>query len=181
LAAMIALACAVSGQAVAQQSAATDSSTTRNLINLLGQNGVFTEAQAAALLEQATRDAAQAAAPELQEGDVRVPYIPENVREEITGEVRDQVISQAIAENWAQPNTFPDWASRIRLDADVRVRSESRFFDDYNDPYLIDFQRFNEEGPQDISQQALATGAWPPFYNTREDRINLLRLRADRK
>src|SRR5690606_22503343 len=126
LAAMIALACAVSGQAVAQQGAATDHGTTRNLINLLVQNGVLTEAQAEALLEQAARDAAQAAEPVLQEGDVRVPYIPENVREEITGEVREQVVSQAIAENWAQPNTFPEWVSRIRLDADVRVRSESR-------------------------------------------------------
>jgi hypothetical protein len=178
LAAMIALACAVSGQAMAQQSAATDSNTTRNLINLLVQNGVLTEAQAEALLQQAAREAAQAAEPVLQEGDVRVPYIPENVREDITEDVREQVVSQAIAENWAQPNTFPEWVSRIRLDADVRVRSESRFFDDYNDQYLIDFHRFNEEGPQDISQQALATGAWPPFYNTREDRINLLRLRA---
>lgn len=175
LAAAIALACLMSGNAVAQQAPAADT-TTLNLIQLLVENGVVTAEQAQALLEQASRDSAQAM-PELEEGDVRVPYIPENIQQDITEEVRRQVVAQAVEENWAQPNTLPDWLSRIHLDADVRVRSESRFFSDYNSNQFIDFHRLNEEGPQDLSPVGL-NQSWLPFYNTTEDRVNLLRLRA---
>ena len=63
-----------------------------------------------------------------QAGDVRVPYIPQTVRDQIRDEVKAEVMTQAKEENWAQPNTFPDWVSRITVEGDVRVRDESRLY-----------------------------------------------------
>ena len=52
----------------------------------------------------------------------------QTVRDQIRDEVKAEVMTQAKEENWAQPNTFPDWVSRITVEGDVRVRDESRLY-----------------------------------------------------
>src|SRR5690606_32912961 len=111
-----------------------------------------------------------------QAGDVRVPYIPETVRDQIRDEVKTEVIAQAKNENWATPNTFPDWVSRIKVDGDVRIRNESRCFDSSNSPEIIDFQEFNADGPYNVNTDSATY--LPPILNTREDRKNRFRIRA---
>ncbi|MBL7252533.1 putative porin [Alloalcanivorax marinus] len=160
----------------AQASPAVSGNTTVHLIRLLVEQGVITEEQAGALMEQARRDARaeqEAREPDVREGDVRVPYIPETVRDGIRAEVKEEVITQAKEENWAAPNTFPEWVSRVEWFGDVRVRNESRFRANDNSDLVADYQEWNDT-EYDIS----VPNVFPPLLNTRQDRENLLRVRA---
>nr|BFE97215.1 hypothetical protein GCM10020185_77510 [Pseudomonas brassicacearum subsp. brassicacearum] len=78
--------------------------------------------------------------------------------------------------NWAQPNTFPDWVSRISFDGDIRLRDESRYYSGTNSNEIVDFARLNDKGPYDVNPNS--SSSLPPLLNTREDRENLFRLRA---
>ena len=156
---------------------------TINLIRLLVQQGVVKQDQADALIAQAEREAVQArqaatavAAPSGAPGDVRVQYVPNIVREQIRDQVKAEVMATAKQENWAQPNTFPDWVSRISFDGDIRLRDESRYYSGTNSNEIVDFARLNDKGPYDVNPNS--SSSLPPLLNTREDRENLFRLRA---
>ena len=176
---------ALAGQAQAQPPAPSENATI-NLIRLLVQQGVLKKEQADALVRQAEAEALQAqqarqavapaAAVAAVPGEVRVPYIPQVVRDQIRDEVKAEVMTQAKAENWAQPNAFPDWASRISFDGDVRLRYESRSFGNGNSNQITDFAELNDDGPYDVNPNT--SSGLPPLLNTREDRDSLLRLRA---
>ncbi len=176
----LALAAVLAGPARAQTPAPTEADATPNttvhLIRLLVEQGVITAQQAQALMEQARQEAMaaeQRPQPEVREGDVRVPYIPETVRDEIRAEVKEDMIAQAREENWAAPNTFPDWVSRISVFGDVRVRNESRFYSGDNSFDIIDYNEFN-----DVNYDLGPNYTQPPLLNTREPRENRLRVRA---
>ncbi|NWB26578.1 putative porin [Pseudomonas gingeri] len=181
------------GQATAQ--AAPSENATINLIRLLVQQGVLKKEQADGLIAQAEKEAVQArqanavaaSAPSATPGEVRVQYVPAIVREQIRDQVKAEVMATAKQENWAQPNTFPDWVSRISFDGDIRLRDESRYYAGGNDndangssginsKEIIDFAKLNANGPYDVNPQS-STGL-PPLLNTREDRENLFRIRA---
>lgn len=157
---------------------------TINLIRLLVQQGVLKQDQADGLIAQAEREAVQArqaatavaAAPAGAPGDVRVQYVPNIVREQIRDQVKAEVMATAKQENWAQPNTFPDWVSRISFDGDIRLRDESRYYSGTNSNEIVDFARLNDRGPYDVNPNS--SSSLPPLLNTREDRENLFRLRA---
>ncbi|WP_434611221.1 putative porin [Pseudomonas sp. R1-7] len=157
---------------------------TINLIRLLVQQGVLKQDQADGLIAQAEREAVQArqaatavaAAPTGAPGDVRVQYVPNIVREQIRDQVKAEVMATAKKENWAQPNTFPDWVSRISFDGDIRLRDESRYYSGTNSNQIVDFARLNDRGPYDVNPNS--SSSLPPLLNTREDRENLFRLRA---
>ncbi|WP_434698120.1 putative porin [Pseudomonas sp. D1-1] len=157
---------------------------TINLIRLLVQQGVLKQDQAEGLIAQAEREAVQArqaatavaAAPAGAPGDVRVQYVPNIVREQIRDQVKAEVMATAKQENWAQPNTFPDWVSRISFDGDIRLRDESRYYSGTNSNQIVDFARLNDRGPYDVNPNSSSN--LPPLLNTREDRENLFRLRA---
>lgn len=194
LATALAVALALSAGQVAAQTAAPSENATINLIRLLVQQGVLKKDQADALVRQAEAEARQArgtvagaaAAPVAgaagaaiaQPGDVRVPYIPATVRDQIRDEVKTEVMAQAKAENWAAPNTFPDWASRITIEGDVRFRTESRFFDSGNSDEIINFAAWNRNGPIPTFIGGEPYGLDFPYLNTRQDRRNLLRIRG---
>jgi len=160
---------------------------TINLIRLLVEQGVLKQDKAEALIAQAQHEAVQAqkaasagtavaAGPTAAPGDVRVQYVPVAVRDQIRDQVKAEVMATAKQENWAQPNTFPDWVSRISFDGDIRLRDESRFYSGTNSNEIVDFAKLNNNGPYDVNPNS--STSLPPLLNTREDRENLLRLRA---
>ena len=151
---------------------------TENLIELLVQEGVITREKAATLMRKARRDAvlnpaagadtsgapeapAAEAAPGAADGKrvVRVPFVPETVKAELREQIKQEVLSQAAAESWGQPNALPDWLDRIRLEGDIRLRYQQDMFSEENAPPFF----FNALG-EDIT-------------NTTEDRERM-RIRA---
>ena len=173
------------GQAAAAPVAPSEN-VTINLIRLLVQQGVLTQDTANGLIAQAEKEALQArqanaapvvaAGPAAAPGDVRVQYVPQAVRDQIRDQVKAEVMATAKQENWAQPNTFPDWVSRVTFDGDIRLRDESRYFSDRNDNTITDYAKLNSSGPYDVNNGS--NFKYPPLLNTREDRENLFRLRA---
>jgi hypothetical protein len=160
---------------------------TINLIRLLVEQGILKQDKADALIAQAQNEAAQArqaasaptavaAGPVAAPGDVRVQYVPAAVRDQIRDQVKAEVMATAKQENWAQPNTFPDWVSRISFDGDIRLRDESRYYSDSNSNEIVDFAKLNNNGPYDVNPNS--STSLPPLLNSREDRSNLFRLRA---
>ncbi|ROO00442.1 hypothetical protein BK674_07615 [Pseudomonas moraviensis] len=172
------------GQAVAAP--APSENATINLIRLLVEQGILKQDKADALIAQAQDEAAQAkqaaastavaAGPVAAPGDVRVQYVPAAVRDQIRDQVKAEVMATAKQENWAAPNTFPDWASRISFDGDIRLRDESRYYSGNNSNEIVDFAKLNNNGPYDVNPNS--STSLPPLLNTREDRENLFRLRA---
>jgi hypothetical protein len=160
-----------------------------NLIRLLVQEGVLTQDKANALIRQAEDEAAAAArgqAPAVNQPSapgkmaagaapaapqsVRVPYIPEIVRKQIRDEVKQEVLQQARAENWAAPDQFPDWVKSVRISGDFRLRNEWDVFDKRNSPFLLNFSALNAGAPIDINN--FATNQ-PPYLDTTADRQRL--------
>lgn len=151
-----------SGAASAQNARELDElrNTVGNLLESLAKQGVITPQQAQAMVS----DAQSAAARETSEreaqnadaaGAVRVTYVPQVVKDEISAQVRAQltpqivqeVVAQAKAEKWGVPGALPEWIARLKLYGDVRVRQESDLFASTNRPYsYIDYQRVNEKG-----------------------------------
>lgn len=175
----------LAGQGVAAP--APSENATINLIRLLVDQGVLKQDKAEALIAQAQNEAVQArqaasassvaaTGPAAAPGDVRVQYVPTAVREQIRDQVKAEVMATAKQENWAQPNTFPDWVSRISFDGDIRLRDESRYYSGTNSNEIVDFAKLNNNGPYDVNPNS-STGL-PPLLNSREDRENLFRLRA---
>ncbi|WP_433899757.1 putative porin [Pseudomonas sp. PSE1(2024)] len=172
------------GQAAAAP--APSENATINLIRLLVEQGILKQDKADALIAQAQNEAAQAkqaaastavaSGPVAAPGDVRVQYVPAAVRDQIRDQVKAEVMATAKQENWAAPNTFPDWASRISFDGDIRLRDESRYYSGSNSNEIVDFAKLNNNGPYDVNPNS--STALPPLLNTREDRENLFRLRA---
>ncbi|WP_426200994.1 putative porin [Pseudomonas sp. TWP3-1] len=173
------------GQAVAAP--APSENATINLIRLLVEQGILKQDKADALIAQAQNEAAQAkqaaastavvaAGPVAAPGDVRVQYVPAAVRDQIRDQVKAEVMATAKQENWAAPNTFPDWISRVSFDGDIRLRDESRYYSGSNSNEIVDFAKLNNNGPYDVNPNS--STALPPLLNTREDRENLFRLRA---
>jgi len=176
---------AVAGAAPA---AAPSQSVVINLIRLLVQEGVLTQDKANALIRQAQDEAAAAArgqpvvvntppgavkvaeAGKPQPQSVRVPYIPEVVRKQIRDEVKQEVLAQAKAENWAAPDQFPDWVKSVRISGDFRLRYEWDLFDKRNSPFFPNFSALNAGSPFDLNNSA---GTSPPLLDTTQDRARL--------
>lgn len=156
-------------------------STMIKLIRGLIDSGALKPDAGQALLLEAQREAA-AARPTVatgiaaQPGDVRVPYIPQTVRDEIREEVKTSMMAQARAEGWAAPDQVPDWTQRLRVQGDVRVRNESRLYSDRNSDIEVDWARINAGNGYDVNGNTNL--GLPPLRNTREDRNNSWRIRA---
>jgi Putative porin len=129
--------------------------TTISLVNALVEQGVLTREKADAIIAQARQAGAKAAAPvttapatansapvvppapALAPGTVRVPYVPETVKQEITTEVKQEVLAQAKSERWGEPGAFPDWLSRFNWSGDLRIREEADTFPAGNAPVPV--------------------------------------------
>jgi hypothetical protein len=152
-----------------------------NLIRLLVQEGAITQSQAEELLREAQDEAAVAArtAPAPAAGNtspppsIRVPYIPQTVRNQIRDEVKDAVLQEARDQNWAQPNAVPEWVRRFHMYGDFRFRYESDLFDSRN-AFFPNYAMLDSGSPFDLHNTA---GTPPPILDTTVDRQRL-RIRA---
>jgi hypothetical protein len=106
--------------------------------------------------------------------EVRVPYVPEIVKQQIRDEIREEVMQQARDENWANPRVFPSWALRFSPFADFRLRYEGIHFPSGNDNTgaFPNFNAINTGPPFDITGSTFS-----PQLNVDRDR-NRIRLRA---
>ena len=167
----------VSGGAHAQQEAAEQGNTLVKLIQSLIDSGALKPEAGRLLLEEAQRDARPAPpGVQTQPGDVRVPYIPQTVRDQIRDEVKAEVMAQAKNERWAAPEAVPEWTRNIRIEGDLRVRNESRLFSSNNSDIEIDWNKINSGSGYDVNTNT--NTSYPPLLNTRKDRNNSWRVRA---
>lgn len=174
--------CLAQGEPAAPAAAPSPSTNAMvNLIRLLVQQGTITQANGEALLRQAETEAGQARTasgelPPTAPGSIRVPYVPETVRNQIRDEIKADVMKQAQTEGWAAPDkAAPNWVSNVRLSADFRMRSESDLFSKDNANDIFDYGAINAtSGGFDF----IKNNNNIPLINTRQDRINRLRLRA---
>ncbi len=114
----------------------------------------------------ATHDAASG------DGTVSVAYVPEVVRNQITAEVKNEVLAQARQEGWGQG--IPSWVNRFTLYGDIRVRFEDIINHSTNDNTgaFPNFNAINTGAPFDT-----AGNVFSPQYNVDQNR-QLERLRA---
>lgn len=173
----------------AQTAAPADNAMVR-LIRGLIQSGALTKDVGEALLAQAQTEAmaaqqaqrlatatpANTGGAKLEPGDVRVPYISATVRDQIRDDLKSEVMAQAKAEGWAAPNETPEWSKRIRIEGDMRVRGESRFYGGGNSTIETDWASINAGSPYDINKNTNLDN--PNLLNRSKDRTNQLRIRA---
>jgi len=146
---------------------------TLNLINRLVQKGILSQGEAADLIQGAEQDAAFAKAQaqalaetqaavmtqnaqppvEPDSDEVRVTYIPEAVKAQIRDQLRTEVFAQARAQQWAAPNSAPEWTQRIKIFGDIRMRQESLMYPSGNDNTGVfpNFNAINTGAPFDIT------------------------------
>jgi hypothetical protein len=128
-----------------------------NLLQALVDQGVITKEKANQLVKQAqdkaTADAAALA--KSDEGAVRVPYVPQIVKDEISKQVAAEVkpavvadvVKEAKAEKWGVPGALPDWLSRIRFSGEVLLREEEILYAGANVPnFYLNYNAVNAAG-----------------------------------
>ncbi|RFO95774.1 outer membrane receptor for ferric coprogen and ferric-rhodotorulic acid [Rhodoferax lacus] len=112
--------------------------TTLGLIQALVQQGFLTQEKADQLVRQAQQkgNTPLAAVPEKADkkevAPIRVPYVPEFLKKQITDQVREEVIAQAKAERWADANAIPEWVDRVKVEGDMRVGLQTEGYSSQN-------------------------------------------------
>jgi polyhydroxyalkanoate synthesis regulator phasin len=158
-----------------------------NLVRALVEKGVITKEQAEKMIadaktkaeEEVAANAAQKKSQEEQDkGAVRVPYIPETVKEQIAKQVaadlgpsvKEDVVSQ-INNQGTLRAALPDWVQRMTFTGDIRIRGEADDFghDNAVNSYL-DFNAVNAAG-------GIAAAGLKAYLNTTDD-VDRLRLRV---
>jgi hypothetical protein len=158
-----------------------------NLLQALVQKGLLTREQATQLVKEAQDKAAADAAAQAarsaaqakeEQSAVRVPYVPQIVKDDIAKQVEQEVkpavvaevVKEAKDERWGVPGALPEWLSRVRVLGDVTVRYQGDVFPrDNSVGQILDYQAINTAG----GSQNTAF----PFLDTTHDR-NRLRERV---
>jgi polyhydroxyalkanoate synthesis regulator phasin len=158
-----------------------------NLVKALVDKGVLTREQAEKMIadaktkaeaEVAANAAQQKAQAEQDRGAVRVPYVPQIVKDEISKEVATELaptVQQQVATQLSSPGTvrsaLPEWMQRLTWTGDVRVRGEADNFGRDNATYsYLDFNAVNAAG-------GIVPAGAKAYLNTTED-VDRLRLRV---
>ena len=112
--------------------------TTLALVDALVKQGVLSAEAAQDLIKQAEKkgqeQAEASARADADAGVVRVPYIPEVVKREISEQIRQEVVAQAKTEQWGDVNAVPEWVGRLKWDGDIRLRYQDDLFANGNAP-----------------------------------------------
>jgi hypothetical protein len=113
-----------------------------NLLQALVEQGVISREKAQQMVKAAQDKAAAdaAAVAKSDEGAVRVPYVPQIVKDEIAKQVAEEVkpavvadvVKEAKTEQWGVPGALADWLTRTRLYGEVTLREEGLFYDGSN-------------------------------------------------
>lgn len=158
----------------------------RSLVDELVREGVLPKEKADAVVERAMQRARRETAvtggadegTEPAADSLRIPYIPEPVKQEIIEQIRPSVrqdvmqgiLKQAKEERWGMPDAFPAWVNRISFFGDLRLRAQiDNFADDNASNYYPNYQRIN--------QRRFDSEGGEDNLNTTEDQRNL-RLQA---
>ncbi len=176
---------AFASEGVDEQSLGELRNTIVNLLQAMVDKGLLTKEQAELLVKQAqtkaaadaqARAAQNAAQAKEEAGAVRVPYVPQIVKDEISKQVEKEVtptvvagvVAQAKQEKWGIPGALPEWMSRVRVYGDVLVREQADIYSKDNDQ-IFDINAINQ------------AGGFPkttfPYLDTTHNR-NRFRLRA---
>lgn len=132
----------------------------RAIADSLVEQKVLTPEQADKLVVDAMAKAKQAGtvvveSPPPGEKVIRVPYVPEVIRNQIRDEIRsglredtvNAVIAQAKQERWGVPGVLPDWVDRIKIKGDMRFRVEHVGYAKENvEQTYFDFNAINRAG-----------------------------------
>lgn len=115
-----------------------------NLLQGLVEQGVISREKAEQMVKSAQeKSAANAAATaKADEGAVRVPYVPQILKDEIAKQVAEQVkpavvadvVKEAKTEKWGVPGALADWLTRTRISGSVTIRGEDILFAKDNVP-----------------------------------------------
>ena len=187
------------GSASEQQDLLELRNTVINLVDALVKQGVLNKQQAQALVSKAEADAAKQAAaqvatapavpaassptasetPPVVNGStvVRVPYVPEFVKQEIREQLRSELLQDVLAdvsqkakqEKWGTPDALPGWLNSVKLYGDARVRHELDHFGKGNAVTLtpnnlyLDILKVNAAG-------GIGKAGAAAFLNTSEDK-----------
>ena len=168
-----------------QQSLSELRNTVVNLLQALVDKGLLTREQAEQMVKQAQTKAADEAAGRAAQNAqqakeeasaVRVPYVPQIVKDEISKQVAQEVkpevvadvVQEAKAEKWGIPGALPEWLSRVRVYGDILMREQSDIYSKDNDQ-IFDFNAINQAGGFPKTTY--------PYLDTMHDR-NRFRLRA---
>lgn len=145
--------------------------TTLAILDALVKKGVLSADVAQDLVKQAEKKGREAAAANVQAeaeatpGMVRVPYIPEIVKRQISEQIRQEVVAQAKTEQWGDVNAVPEWVSRFKWSGDIRLR------------YQDDLYAKGNASGYDFIDAPYGLGSNSDPVNTQTDQQNL-RLRA---
>ncbi len=124
--------------------------------------------------DKAAADAAALAKNE--EGAVRVPYVPQIVKDEIAKQVAEQVkpavvadvVDEAKTEKWGVPGALADWLTRTRISGSLTLREEDVFFGKDNTNGTVNNPYFNWFA---INQAGgIAKAGINAYENTTDDR-----------
>ena len=109
-----------------------------SLIRTLVDEGVISAVKAQDMLRQSGLDPALLNNPQVArivpppvepaKPVVRVPYVPETVKDEMREELRQEIVAQAREEHWGTPGATPEWLSRFTLFGDMRIRYQRAEF-----------------------------------------------------
>jgi hypothetical protein len=141
--------------------------TTIALVNLLVEQGVLSREKADELIRKA-QEAGKASSGTVAgtpgsgapsgsaPGVVRVPYVPELVKQQIREEVKQDVLAQARTERWGDPGVLPRWLDKFTFSGDIRFRGQADRFPSDNVPnalpqqlQLPDFGAYNINNTSD--------------------------------
>jgi hypothetical protein len=144
-----------------------------NLLQALVDQGVISREKAEQMVKAAQAKAAAeaGAVAKADEGAVRVPYVPQIVKDEIAKQVAEEVkpgvvadvVNEAKAEKWGVPGALADWLTRTRISGDLTLREEGLFYDGNNAPEY-NYYAINQAG-------GIAQAGVNAFLDTDETRI----------
>jgi hypothetical protein len=135
-------------------------------------------AERALTTQQAPAAPAEASAPAASDDEVRVTYVPDVVKKQITDQVTQNVMEETREEHLADSiaaNQVPDWVKRLHVGGDVRLRFEDDMFPDGS--AVGNFTNFNAINTSASGFNVNTTSPVLPQYNADQDRVRF-RLRA---
>ncbi|HXP65714.1 MAG TPA: putative porin, partial [Steroidobacteraceae bacterium] len=154
------LAIAPSGAALAEdarQSLEELRNTVINLLQALVDQGVISREKANQMVKAAQDKAAAdaAAVAKSDQGAVRVPYVPEVVKDEISKQVAEsvkpavvaEVVKEAKEEKWGVPGALPEWLTNTHFFGTVLLREEGIMYSGSNaQNFYLNYNAVNAAG-----------------------------------